>query len=408
MFSNEQYRRFKLLFVPVLVFSLLGQIAVVWTQLHDIRDGYFDFILYYNAARIIHDGKGSELYNLPLQRDYRKSVTGADSERDLPYNHLPYEALLLLPLARFSFPSAHVLWAGFNLLVVAAIMVRLSPFVEQKFRWIFGLMLFAFFPTLTTLKMGQDSIITTYLLVEVFACLKRERYALAGSVLALGLYKPQLVLPIAGILLFQRRWLAMLGFSLTAVLLLCISLIMVGWTGLTDLVALWLPMIERGNVVWPELMINLRGIVHLLLSLSGFVGMTNVVTFVLSALLYCLTLRAWPRTFNEKDDGLDLRYALAVVTTVLVSFHLYSYDSMLLIIPLILVLNLVLSHRMGVAAARRLFMILVIGMFLPLLPNVLLSFARLAWWALPVPVLYWLIELEIAQRSKLVLARATG
>ncbi len=408
MSSNEQYRRFKLFFVPVLVFSLVGQIAVVWSQLHDIRDGHFDFVLYYNAARIVQDGKGSDLYNLALQRDYRKSITAVDSERDLPYNHLPYEALLLLPLARFSFPSAHAIWAGFNLFILLAIMARLLPFVEQRFRWIVGLMLFAFFPTLTTLKMGQDSIISTYLLVEVFVCLKRERYALAGSVLALGLYKPQLVLPIAGVLLFQRRWLAILGFSLTGVLLLCISLMMVGWTGLTELMALWLPMIDRGNVVWPELMINLRGIVHLLLSFSGFVSMTNTVTFVLSALLYCLTVYAWTRKSNEKDDRLDLRYALAVVTTVLVSFHLYSYDAMLLIIPLILVLNLVLNRRVGVAAADRLFMILVIGMFLPLLPNVLLSFARLAWWALPVPILYWLIEREIAERSKLVLARATG
>ena len=49
---------FKLIFVPLLVFSLIGQLAVVWTQLEDIRAGHFDFVLYYSGAKIISDGKG--------------------------------------------------------------------------------------------------------------------------------------------------------------------------------------------------------------------------------------------------------------------------------------------------------------------------------------------------------------
>jgi hypothetical protein len=38
-----RHRIFKLVLVPLLIFSLLGQLAVVWTQLPDMRDGYFDF-----------------------------------------------------------------------------------------------------------------------------------------------------------------------------------------------------------------------------------------------------------------------------------------------------------------------------------------------------------------------------
>jgi len=395
--ATERFRLFKLVFVPVLVFSLLGQMAVVWTQLPDIGAGHFDFVLYYNAARIVRDGKRTQLYDLKLQRDYQKGFGVADKDRDLPFNHLPYELLLLLPLAGFSFPVAHGLWAAVNLLLLGCVLLRLLPFVTPSYRWMLSLMLFAFFPTLTALKMGQDSVLTTYLLVEAFASLKCKAYARAGGVLALGLYKPQFVLPIAGILFFQRRWPAVAGFLLTAALVVGVSLAMTGWDGLMGLVALWLPMVERGHVVWPELMINLRGLAHMTLSLGGFAGATNLATAVLSIVVYCWVLRLWRRESDEKSACFDLQYALAVVATALVSFHLYSYDSLLLFVPLALTLNHVLAERRRkTTAGRRWFLVALIGLFFPLLPNALLGFAMLAWWALPLPLIFWCIASEIA------------
>jgi hypothetical protein len=179
--TPERYRAFKLIFVPLLVFSLFAQFAVIWTQLEDIRGGYFDFVLYYSGARILNDGNGAQLYDLQVQREYQKEFGVANQNRDLPFNHLPYELLLLLIPAKFSFPVAHSLWAATNILLLAVILLRLSPFVEGRHRWLFALMLFAYFPTLTALKMGQDSVITTFLLVETFVSLKRNRYAIAGG-----------------------------------------------------------------------------------------------------------------------------------------------------------------------------------------------------------------------------------
>ena len=55
----ERHRALKLIFVPLLIFSLFAQCAVVWTQLDDIRGGYFDFELYYSGAKILNDGNGA-------------------------------------------------------------------------------------------------------------------------------------------------------------------------------------------------------------------------------------------------------------------------------------------------------------------------------------------------------------
>jgi hypothetical protein len=389
-----------LIFVPLLVFSLFAQFAVVWTQLEDIRGGYFDFVLYYSGARILNDGNGAQLYDLQVQREYQKEFGVATQNRDLPFNHLPYELLALQIPAKFSFPVAHSLWAAISILLLAVILLRLFPFVEARHRWLFALMLFAYFPTLTALKMGQDSVITTFLLVETFVSLKRNRYAIAGGLLALGLYKPQFVLPMVGIFLLHRRWSSIFGFLFTGLLLGVLSLTMVGWNGLLGLFSLWLPMMQRGHVVWPELMTNLRGLMYMILGLGGLSGATNILTLALSILAYVVTLRLWPRSADERNELFDLRFALAVVMTALVSFHLYSYDGTLLAIPLIIMLNQILKDPNPYPMRHRVFLAILIAWFVPLVPNVLLSAASLAWWALPLPFLFGVIAMEIWRRSK--------
>jgi hypothetical protein len=397
--APERHRAFKLAFAPLLIFSLFAQCAVVWTQLQDIRHGYFDFVLYYSAANIFNDGNGAQLYNLEVQRDYQKNFGASRKDRDLPFNHPPYELLPLLVLAKFPFSVAHAAWAAINIFLLAIILIRIFPFIDASRRSLFALMLFAYFPTITALKMGQDSIVTTFLLVETFVSLKHKRYALAGGLLALGLYKPQFVLPLVGILLLHRRWSSVLAFFVTGLWLGAISLAMVGWNGLMGLVSLWLPMVKRGDVVWPELMTNLRGLVYMILDLAGLSEATNILTLALSIAAYIITLRVWPRSADEWTELFDLQFALAVVTTALVSFHLYSYDGTLLIIPLTIMLNQVLKEPNTYPVRHRVFLAILMLVFFPLVPNALLNAAKLAWWGLLLPVLFVVMVIEIWRRS---------
>jgi hypothetical protein len=382
-----------------MVCSLLAQCAVAWTQRQYIRDGYFDFVLYYSAGKILNDGKGTKLYDLTVQRDYQKEFHVGYKDIDVPFNHLPYELLPMLILAKFSFPVAHLLWTAINLLLIAMILVRLNPFVERSHRILFILTLLAYFPTIMALKMGQDSVITTLLLVETFASLKRKRYSTAGSLLALGLYKPHFVLPLLGIFLWHRRWSSIIAFISTGLLLGAISLTMVGWDGLLGLLSLWLPMTQRGHVVWPELMMNWRGLAYITLHLGGLTAATNVLTLALSLVTFGITLRLWPRSAAEHDELFNLRFALAVTMTALVSFHLYSYDGMLLVIPFIIMLDCILKRSSPYAARHQIFLGLLILSYIPLMPNALLSGFMLAWWAIPLPIFFALIALEIWSRS---------
>ena len=397
--APRRHRLFKLVFVPLLIFSLFGQCSVVWTQLDQIRAGYFDFVLYYSGAKILNDGNGAHLFDLEVQRNYQRNFGGGDRDWDLPFNHPPYELLPLLPLANFSFPVAHAFWTAINILLLALALLRLFPFLETSQQSLFVLMALAFFPTITALKMGQDSLITTLLLAETFVSLKHKRYATAGGLMALGLYKPQFVLPLLSILVIHGRWKSLCGFLSVGLLLGAISLAMVGSDGLAGLISLWLPMINRGHVVWPELMTNIRGLVYMILQSAGLTEATNVLTLVFSVATYAAMLQLWPRNAEDTDELFDLRFAAAVVMTALVSFHCYSYDATLLVVPLVIMLNHVLKASGPYPLRHRIFLAILISWFVPLLPNVLLSAALLAWWALPLPILFAVIAIEIRRRS---------
>src|SRR5207247_123759 len=99
----------------------------------------------------------------------------------------------------------------------------------------------------------------------VYANLKRHREIIAGSILALGLYKPQLVVPLAGILTISGYWRVMLGFVGTGAILSAISLAMVGWQGVVGLFSIVAEMDRPTSIVYPESMTNLRGLSFLLL-----------------------------------------------------------------------------------------------------------------------------------------------
>ena len=239
---------------------------------------------------------------------------------------------------------------------------------------------------------------TTYLLVETFVTLRRKQFAKAGGLLALGLYKPQFVLPLLGILALRRKWQCVIGFAMVGLLLGAISLSMVGWNGLSGLLSLWLPMTHRGHVVWPELMTNLRGLIYIVLDLLKFSRLTNVLTLIFSVLVYGMTIRLWSGD-TERAELFDLSFALALVATALVSFHLYSYDGMLLIIPLIIMANQLLKDPAADPIKERVFLTVLFALFFPLLPNLLQSTGLLAWWALPLPVLFGIIAITLWRRS---------
>ena len=95
----------------------------------------------------------------------------------------------------------------------------------------------------------------------------------------------------------------------------------------------------------------------------------------------------------------DLQFALVVVTTVLISYHLYAHD----LFPISL--SIILLYRYVSSGSRRntsiAFFGLLLIMFLPVVPRFLIEVKLFGWGALPVLLLYTILAAEIFCRQRL-------
>jgi Glycosyltransferase family 87 len=396
MEKTESLKTFKLLLVALVTASFLFNLKILWDQRSYMEQGYFDFVIYYTGAEIVNAGKARDLYNLDLQERHQEQFNVPNKPWSvLPFNHAPYELLLFLPLAHLPYQSAHIVWSALNVLLLLIVYKILAPFLDRNHRLFFSALLLAFYPTMVTIKMGQDSIISLVVISGVYANLKRHREILAGSILALGLYKPQLVVPLGGIFMISGYWRVMLGFVGTGAVLSVISLAMVGWQGIVGLFSIVAAMDRPTSIVYPESMTNLRGLSFLLLSLLNAKALTNVANVVASLIVYGCCLWLWKNKTTEDSSLFDLRFSLAVVTTALVSFHLYTHDVIILVIPLLLTFSYILLGRARAPIARYGFLSGLILLNLPRVPYVLEVNGGFGWGVFPIILLYFALAFEI-------------
>jgi Glycosyltransferase family 87 len=315
--------------------------ALFWNLRDSIRKGYSDFTIYYCAGTMVRRGLGHLLYDgatqFKIQREFSPEVEIRLGP--LPYNHPAFEALLFAPLTYVPYVVAFTFWDLANLAMLAALPFLLRPQLNQLQGYAWPLWVLAglgFFPIFVGLLQGQDAILLLFLYVLAFVCLRQRRDVLAGGWLALGLFKPHLVLPFVLLLMLQGRKKVLYGFIPTAVLLALVSAAIVGWEGMMSYPRYVVHLEDtaaRGAIV-PADMPNLRGILYSLLHGGPRVG---AVTLGLS--IGVLLFAAWQCRTVSPDDVFNLKVCLAVGATIIVSYHLLIYDLSLLMLPLPLLAN---------------------------------------------------------------------
>jgi len=269
----------------------------------------------------------------------------------LPYNNPPFFALIFVPLSFLPLAWAFHIWNIANiLLILASIRLLLRQQRKRSNRDLIAasLIAFAFFPTLQGLVNGQSSFLILIALVLTYLGLKGKRDYLAGTTLALGLIKPQLVIVIIAVMLYRQRWRTVLAFGVTTTILLLASVVTVGIEGMVSYVALIRQMLSSNGFhgLHPAPMPNLRGTVYRFGQLyhaccGGRPSSVtlNTITLLLSTLVFVSVLRAWRGPWDPTSHEFDLRFSQTLIGTLLFSPHLYSHDLSLLILVAFLLLN---------------------------------------------------------------------
>ena len=356
---------------PIAAVYLSGMIAlnawILWGQRDKIRQGYGDFSIFYTAGKIVERGQSARLYDRSLQWQIQREFAPEVTIRQGPllYTHPPFEALAFSPLARFSFPTAVLLWTAVKILLlifVLPVCLGHGPPGELLLPepWT-GLLCLAYFPVTIDLLQGQDSIIVFLSFALSYAALRRGAEFSAGMWLGLGLVKFQFAIPVALVYLLRRKWKVWWGFSLVGSILLLVSIALVGWRGLTAY-----PHTLIVGAVSPQVMPNLRGVMTKLLGRApaGLLVTVAVVGVLISA-------RLWKS--HQEDTTLHFAgFSLAVVVTLCTSYHAYGHDMTLLLVPMLGLTGSVLSGSEIRRWPRTAFLTAI----------VMLSFSPLFWFLL--------------------------
>jgi hypothetical protein len=205
-------------------------------------------------------------------------------------------------------------------------------------------MFFTFLPVVAAFMQGQDSIILLLLFSGAWALLSSGRMFLGGVLVGLGLFKFQIVVPLALLFLLWRRWRFVGGFALSAAAVLAVSVFLVGPVQMNVYAHSLLSMSVRETAIDqvkfninPTMMPNLRGLISA--SFSRFVPLvwTQILTGLASlAALLWIAIRGIRRDSTQQ-------LMLAVSAGTVLSYHLIIHDLSILLIPLVVILDACLA-----------------------------------------------------------------
>lgn len=414
--SRVTSRRVQAIFTPsheriarLFCIAMLGMhLFFLWNVRTRIARGDPDFTAFYAAATLVRSGYAVDIYNPSAQFSAQAGFTDDSELRRGPlrYIHPPFEALLFVPFTFFPYRAAFILWdlANVGMLVAVAVSLRATLLPGSGIHiWDLLLGLSAFFPIFANFFQGQDAILLLLVVVLAFRAMKLRADFSAGCWMALGLFRFQLVIPLALVLAFWGRRRIALGFiSVTAALVL-VSGLMVGWGNLVRYPAylsLWASAPGSGRTP-RSLLPSLLGL------LSGWPRLDHVhwlVAIVLIVSAWLVIVVARMKNLAQKPRFFDFCFACAILASVLVGYNTSTYDLALLVLPLAVMLGEGLIER---ERAR---------LLLPIVPLLISPFWFLIgmYWlnfnVIAIFLLWWLFALrhELLRRNGAALSLQPG
>jgi hypothetical protein len=315
-----------------------------WTWIFTLSvflSGRADFRSVYTAGYMVRTGHAHELYDYNVQKAFQDKLISRE-DLALPFLNPAYHALLFVPLSLFPYKAAYFLFLLLNLSVLAACIALLRPWshnLHTVFPWLPLSLALGFLPVGAALIQGQSSILLTGLLVGVFVLLNKKLEFAAGILSALGLIKLQIIIPIALLFFFWRRWRYVFGFAACSIVLALASAWFTGFSQtkvyLQSLMSIAGPMSPNsGFIQHPNLMANIRGVVLAALSSRTSSFSLQAIVIVLSVTVFAWTATLGLRTRNAADQLL-----MAIPCGVLIGHHTYIHDLSVLLLPSFVLLD---------------------------------------------------------------------
>ncbi|HEV2387824.1 MAG TPA: glycosyltransferase family 87 protein [Candidatus Acidoferrales bacterium] len=293
------------------------------------RRGTLDFAILYTAGAIVRQGMAGNLYDVVLQEKIEDQYSQGGPF--LPFDHPPFEALLFAPFALFSYPHALELWAAANLAMLCLLvyLLRATSYrleSDEYLTWL-GLCLVL---VIAVMLLGQDTFLLALVFLLGYLALKGQRDYLAGLAFGLGLFRFEILLPLAFIFLLRRRWRFLAGFSTAGLTAVAVSIGMVGWRGMMAYGRILLKIGAAagtwGTIAEAATMPSLRGLVATLFGRWIPGPLLFPAVLVGSVALLCWAAWQFQSAAHPEAPSYDLEFALATVAALLASYHLFVHE----------------------------------------------------------------------------------
>jgi hypothetical protein len=306
-----------------------------------------DFQYFYTIGSLALEHRGDLLWDIPAQtRRARELIPQAHLEYVPAYG--PQVPMMVAPFALLHYKYALLLWMAISFGLYAAACYAIWRTCEnlQRERSTCALLALAFPPLFFVLGSGQISIFALALIALGYLALRSQRMFLAGFAIGALVFKPQLGLPFAVLLLAACEWKLIAGALTSAA-----AQFLAAWA--------WF-----GGHVFRDYvngLLQLRGIMdaleppsYLHASVYGFCKMLlpqSAVAFGIYVFIAAITVVALIRTWR-RPTPLSLRYSLVVLGTVLLSPHLEAYDLVVLAPAFLLLSDWAIGHLRGTDQGR--------------------------------------------------------
>jgi alpha-1,2-mannosyltransferase len=292
-----------------------------------------DLSHFYAAGLTVRDGEGARLYDIGYQFALQASaeVIGSTETGYSAFLTPPFHALTYVPLTYLPYEAAFVVLSLLGLIALVASLRLVGADIRQMLPWAAS-----FFPVFATISFGQNAFLSLVILAGTYALWRSRRLFLAGLVLSLILYKPQLAVGVSALwaLQWRRDWRALAGLATGGATFAAISFV-----GMAEASRAYLTFsreILPKLATWSE-----PSVWHMHTPRNFFeilIG-SGPVADGLALVIAAVALAGFIRFRRIFAGNPAMTFAGAIVLTLLVTPHALVYDWVILLVPAVLLWN---------------------------------------------------------------------
>jgi alpha-1,2-mannosyltransferase len=338
-------------------FTIAAFLSAAW--LYRTNAPVIDFTSFWAAGQVVLQGHASSAYDFAAHRALELTV--ARTNRPVPFLYPPPFLLVVAPFAFRPYWTAYLLWiTGTGAIYLIATRRVLQARQALAFPAAFDNVIF-----------GQNAFLTCSAFIIATSLLESQP-VLAGGVIGLFVCKPQLALLFPVALLASRNWRAIAGAAASSAALAGIAALVFGLDCYRRFLASgsdYAAMLVRDGWTWNQVASLFGAVRYFGVPQGAALALQAICAFVAIG----LTWRAWSKKLEQ-------RVPVLAAGTLLVSPYLFTYDSLLLIIPLGWFLRQRRFARVAVVWLLSLVTLLALFNLLPT-PNLTPVAAALSlWW----------------------------